>query len=93
MDREVTQSARLEISGRLMLNDNHLHIIAAPGSGKTILGLEVVRRLNKPALILSPTLAVRDTRTVEGRKLMLKAHESSLSSNFQLRSERVSCWK
>ena len=28
----------------LHLDDNHLHIIAAPGSGKTVLGLEVVRR-------------------------------------------------
>lgn len=42
------------------LNDNHLHIIAAPGSGKTVLGLEVVRRLNKPTLILSPTLTIRN---------------------------------
>lgn len=42
------------------LDDGHLHIIAAPGSGKTVLGLEVIRQLNKPALILSPTLAIRD---------------------------------
>ena len=42
------------------LNDNNLHVIAAPGSGKTVLGLEVVRRLNKPTLILSPTLTIRD---------------------------------
>ena len=42
------------------LDDNHLHIIAAPGSGKTVLGLEVMRRLNQPALILSPTVAIRD---------------------------------
>jgi hypothetical protein len=41
---------------------------------------------------VGPTQLV-DTRTVEGRKLLLKAHENSLSSNFQLRSERVSCWK
>ena len=42
------------------LGDSHLNVVAAPGSGKTVLGLEVVRRLNKPALILSPTLAIRD---------------------------------
>jgi superfamily II DNA or RNA helicase len=42
------------------LDDNHLHIIAAPGSGKTVLGLEVLRRLNRPALILAPTVAIRD---------------------------------
>lgn len=42
------------------LNDNHLHIIAPPGSGKTVLGLEVVLRINKPALILAPTLTIRN---------------------------------
>jgi len=42
------------------LDDNHLHVIAAPGSGKTVLGLEVMRRLGRPALILAPTVAIRD---------------------------------
>jgi len=42
------------------LNDNHLHIIAPPGSGKTVLGLEVALRLNKPTLILAPTIAIRN---------------------------------
>jgi superfamily II DNA or RNA helicase len=42
------------------LDDNHLHVIAAPGSGKTVLGLEVMRRLNRPTLILSPTVAIQD---------------------------------
>ncbi len=42
------------------LDDHHLHIVAAPGSGKTVLGLEVVRRLNRPAVIFSPTLTIRD---------------------------------
>ena len=42
------------------LDDERLHVVAAPGSGKTVLGLEVVCRLNDPALILAPTLAIRD---------------------------------
>jgi len=42
------------------LGDNHLHIVAPPGSGKTVLGLEVAIRLDKPTLILAPTLAIRD---------------------------------
>lgn len=42
------------------LSDDHLHIIAPPGSGKTILGLEVAIRLNKPTLILAPTIAIRN---------------------------------
>ena len=42
------------------LVDNHLHIIAPPGSGKTILGLEVTLRLDKPALVLAPSIAIRN---------------------------------
>jgi len=42
------------------LDDRHLHIVAAPGSGKTVLGLEVMRRLNRPTLILSPTVAIQN---------------------------------
>lgn len=42
------------------MEDNHLHVVAPPGSGKTVLGLEVMLRLNKPTLILAPTLAIRN---------------------------------
>jgi superfamily II DNA or RNA helicase len=42
------------------LSNGSLHIIAPPGSGKTILGLEVAIRLNKPTLILAPTIAIRN---------------------------------
>lgn len=42
------------------LKDKSIHIVAAPGSGKTILGLELIRILGKPALILSPTVAIRE---------------------------------
>lgn len=42
------------------LDDDKLHLVAPPGSGKTVLGLEVILRLNKPTLILAPTLAVKN---------------------------------
>ena len=42
------------------LRDGKLHIVAAPGSGKTVLGLELIRRIGKPCLILSPTTAIRE---------------------------------
>lgn len=42
------------------ITDNHFHIIAPPGSGKTILGLEIIRRLDKKTIILSPTLTIRN---------------------------------
>lgn len=41
------------------LCDKRLHIVAAPGSGKTVLGLEVIRRINRPTLILSPTITIK----------------------------------
>ena len=42
------------------LTDDHLHVVAAPGAGKTILGIEVMRCLGKPTVIVAPTLTIRD---------------------------------
>lgn len=42
------------------ISDNHFHVIAPPGSGKTILGLEIVRKLGKKTLVLAPTLTIRN---------------------------------
>lgn len=42
------------------LQNKHLHLIAPPGSGKTVLGLEVMLRINGPTLILAPTLAIKN---------------------------------
>jgi superfamily II DNA or RNA helicase len=43
------------------LNENkHLHIVAAPGAGKTILGIEVIKRLGKPALVIAPTITIKN---------------------------------
>ena len=41
------------------LADKKIHVVAAPGAGKTTLGIEVLARLNRPALILAPTLTIR----------------------------------
>ncbi len=41
------------------LKDGKIHIVAAPGSGKTTLGIELICRLGNPALILSPTVTIR----------------------------------
>ena len=42
------------------LSDDCLHIVAPPGSGKTVLGLEVALRLNRPTVVFAPTIVVRD---------------------------------
>lgn len=51
---------RILDSADLYLTDGKINIVAAPGSGKTILGLELIRRLGKPCIILSPTTTIRD---------------------------------
>lgn len=35
------------------------HVVAPPGSGKTVLGLEIIRRLGQPALVLAPTTTIQ----------------------------------
>lgn len=42
------------------ITDNHLHVVAPPGSGKTILGLEIMRQIGKKTVVLAPTLTVRN---------------------------------
>jgi superfamily II DNA or RNA helicase len=41
------------------LADNKLHIIAAPGAGKTVLGVELLRRLDQNAIILTPRISIQ----------------------------------
>ncbi len=41
------------------LKNGKVHIVAAPGSGKTTLGIELIRRLGNPCLILSPSITIR----------------------------------
>ncbi len=47
-----------ELKGHLF--DKKLHVVAAPGSGKTILGLEAIKRIGKKAMILAPTITIRE---------------------------------
>lgn len=39
--------------------DNKYHIVAPPGSGKTILGLELIRQFNTPAVVFAPTTTIQ----------------------------------
>ena len=42
------------------LADNKIHVVAAPGAGKTTLGIEVIARIHRPTLILAPTITIRN---------------------------------
>ena len=41
------------------MEDGKIHLVAAPGSGKTTLGIEFIRRFGNPTLILVPTVTIR----------------------------------
>ncbi len=40
-------------------NERQLHFVAPPGSRKTILGLDLIRRLNQQAVVFSPNSAIQ----------------------------------
>ncbi|NMO94375.1 DEAD/DEAH box helicase family protein [Paenibacillus lemnae] len=54
------------------LSNRHLHLVAPPGSGKTVLGLEVMLRLNRPAFIIAPTLTIKNQWADRFRELFLQ---------------------
>jgi hypothetical protein len=39
--------------------DRRIYLAMPPGSGKTLLGLEIARRVGRPALVLAPTTAIQ----------------------------------
>jgi len=55
------------------LDDDRLHVVAAPGAGKTVLGLEVLNQLDSPALILAPTITIRNQWLDRLKTLFLKS--------------------
>lgn len=42
------------------MEDGRIHIVAAPGSGKTTLGIELIGRADAPCLILAPSITIRE---------------------------------
>ncbi len=65
------------------LKDGKINIVAAPGSGKTVLGLELIRRLGAPCIVLSPTTAIRQQWGERFKDLFLENKDEfqSLFSN------------
>lgn len=52
--------ARVLQNATRYLQDGKVHIVAAPGSGKTTLGIELMNRMGKPALVFAPTITIRE---------------------------------
>ncbi len=40
--------------------DHRQHLVAPPGAGKTIVGLELIRRFAAPAVIFAPTTTIQE---------------------------------
>ena len=61
--------ARVLENTREYISDGKVHIVAAPGSGKTTLGIELIARMGEVALVLAPFITIREQwvqRIVEG---------------------------
>lgn len=58
-----------------------LHIVAPPGSGKTLLGLLLAMRRGRRTLVLAPTITIRDQWAVEARRLAPAADDVSTTSD------------
>ncbi len=57
--------------------DKKIHIVAPPGSGKTIVWLEMMTRLDVPTLILVPNLTLQEQWKDKLEKLFFESHETS----------------
>jgi len=99
-----SQLAASEIIKRqLEAGEKQLHIVAPPGSGKTILGLHVWADLvRRPALVLSPNSAIQAqwnrhvspghavyVHSNEGKDLLQQARDGDLVSHHSLHLKDV----
>ncbi len=57
------------------IKDGKINVVAAPGSGKTVLGLELICRIGSPCIVLSPTTAIREQWGERFRELFLENKE------------------
>lgn len=63
------------------LKDGKIHIVAPPGSGKTTLGIELIRRLGRPCLILSPSAVIRQQWLERVKEAFIQKDDQSLLSD------------
>ena len=59
--------------------DRHVHLVAAPGSGKTTIGIELIARFDKPALVLVPTVTIREQWVDRIRQAFLEEEDQVTS--------------
>ena len=62
------------------LHDRKIHVVAAPGAGKTILALELLLRIGKKTLILVPTIAIKEQWVERLKKDFINGDKEELVS-------------
>ena len=70
------------------LKDGKIHIAAPPGSGKTTLGIELIRRLGKPCLILSPSAVIRQQWLDRAKEAFTQKEDQGLFSFVAVAASR-----
>ncbi len=68
-------------------DDDRYHLVAPPGSGKTIVGLELIRRFDQPAVVFAPTTTIqRQWKEMVG---MFTENASQVESLTSLRADQL----
>lgn len=78
--------ARVLENTREYMADGKVHIVAAPGSGKTTLGIELIARMGENALVLAPSITIREQwreRIIEGFLLEGLNPDDYISQNLK----------
>jgi len=63
------------------IHDEKIHVVAAPGAGKTILALELLLRIGNKALILVPTIAIKEQWIERLKKDFINVDKAGLISS------------
>ena len=53
------QTSMLGLAADNPTADRRYHLVAPPGSGKTIIGLELIGRFGRPAVVFAPTTTIQ----------------------------------
>ncbi|MFL7808867.1 MAG: DEAD/DEAH box helicase family protein, partial [Anaerolineae bacterium] len=54
------QQMVLDLAAGAAGDDAKFHVVAPPGSGKTIVGIELIRRYGRPAVVFCPTTTIQE---------------------------------
>ncbi len=69
--------------------ERRLHLVAPPGAGKTLMGLELIRRLQQRAVVLSPTTTIQAQWVQKLNHLLVDLDSSSQQPDWEQRPDVI----